>query len=146
MTARTGKPTAPQATRFWKAFGWGVHGLFAVTVYYLFFFLKGPDVAPATSSSTDAEFVDAGLALQFAVFHSALLLPSTRSRLTRSIPSPAYGVFFCLCTCVSLLVTIGYWRPYGGAVWQLSAWRKLRCKPPSTSRGFCCFTACGFPA
>lgn len=120
MTAAIRKQTTPQATPFWKGFGWAVHGLFAVTVYYLFFFLKGPDVAPETSSSATDALVDAGLALQFAVFHSALLLPSTRARLTRRIPSPAYGVFFCLCTCVSLLVTIGCWRPVGGAVWQLA--------------------------
>jgi hypothetical protein len=113
------KPTIPRATWFWKAFGWATHGLFAVTVYYLFFFLKGVDVAPDAGSTTDA-LVDAALALQFSVFHSWLLLPATRSRLTRKIPSPAYGVFFCGFTCVSLLLTIACWRPWGGAVWQLS--------------------------
>jgi protein-S-isoprenylcysteine O-methyltransferase Ste14 len=110
---------APRAPRFWIAFGWAAHGLFAVTVYYLFFFLKGPDAPPAATSPRAAP-IDGLLALQFAVFHSALLLPSVRARLTRFIPSPAYGVFFCFSTCVSLLTAIACWQPWGGAVWNLT--------------------------
>jgi protein-S-isoprenylcysteine O-methyltransferase Ste14 len=110
-----------QAPRFWIVFGWSAHGLFAVTVYYLFFYLKGPNEPPDVTSLRAAA-IDVALALQFAVFHSALLLPEVRRRLTRFIPSPAYGVFFCVATCVSLLAAIFAWQPWGGVVWHLTGW------------------------
>ena len=59
------------------------------------------------------------LALQFAVIHSWFLLPSTRDRLTRFLPSPQYGCCFCVVTCCSLLLTIEAWQPVSGGLWQL---------------------------
>lgn len=113
------KSVASQASIAWNAFGWATHALFGVTVYYLFLFLKGVD-APSAAEERWAFVVDVALALQFSVVHSVLLLPSVRKRLTRHIPQPAYGLFFCVCTCVTLLIAILGWRPYGGAIWQLS--------------------------
>ena len=104
---------------FWIAFGWATHALFVVTVYYLFGYLKGPESPPGEFSAR-AVIVDAVLAIQFAIFHSLLLLPSVRNKLTKVVPNPAYGVFFCFCTCLSLLTTIHFWQPCGGAVWHLS--------------------------
>ncbi|HEY1785605.1 MAG TPA: hypothetical protein VGG30_08660, partial [Pirellulales bacterium] len=98
--------------QFWTAFGWIVHGLFAVTVYYLFWYLRGAE-RPAATTSASALVIDALLAGQFAVLHSALLLPRVRTMLTRWIPSAAYGVFYCAATCVTLLVVIGGWQPCG---------------------------------
>ena len=118
MTQRIAQPSIPPATRFWKAFGWVAHGVFAVMVYYLFYFLKGPDVSPSGGTPFDG-LIDAALALQFAVPHSWLLLPSTRKQLCRVVPTPAYGVFFSLLTCASLLLTIAAWRPWGGVLWEL---------------------------
>jgi methanethiol S-methyltransferase len=103
---------------FWKAFGLIVHGFFAVTVYYLFWFLRGVD-QPAPTTTTKALVIDALVAGQFAIFHSALLLPATRTLLTRSIPAAAYGVCYCAATCVSLLVVIGSWQPCGNPVWNV---------------------------
>lgn len=115
----------PSAPRGWVAFGWLTHALFGVTVVFLYRFLRGVDVPPNDAANLRTPLFDAALALQFAVGHSLLLLPSVRQRLTRFVPSPAYGVFFCCCTCLSLLVTITAWRPWGGAVWQLAGWPRV---------------------
>ncbi|HEY4311415.1 MAG TPA: hypothetical protein VGN12_18345 [Pirellulales bacterium] len=96
-------------------FGLATHGLFAVTVYYLFWFLKG--AAPAARSSGSL-WVDVLLAAQFAIPHSILLLPAVRQRLTRSIPSAFYGCFYCVVTCVSLLVMFAAWQPHSTIIWQ----------------------------
>ena len=107
---------------FWTGFGLATHALFAVTVYYLYFYLRGDDEAlPAASAKSFAwaALVDSMLAIQFAVSHSWLLHPTTRRRFSGLVPQPAYGVFFCTSTCLSLLLTIAYWHPMGGAVWQL---------------------------
>lgn len=107
---------------FWTGFGLATHALFAVTVYYLYFYLRGDDEAlPAASGESFAwaSFIDSMLAIQFAVSHSWLLHPATRRRFSGLVPQPAYGVFFCTSTCLSLLLTIACWQPMGGAVWQL---------------------------
>ncbi len=49
------------------------------------------------------------LALQFAIVHSLLLAPSTRTRLAPWIPSAFYGCFFCAATCLQLLLAIQFW-------------------------------------
>lgn len=113
-----------KASFFWTVFGWTTHALFGVTVYYLFLFLKGVDAPPEVASAS-AVAVDALLALQFAVVHSVLLLPHVRKSLSRFVPSPAYGVLFCLITSLSLLATIWAWQPFGGAVWNLHSGSKI---------------------
>ncbi len=96
-------------------FGLATHGLFAVTVWYLYWFLKGP----ATISPTRAHLgIDALLAIQFAVPHSVLLLPAVRRRLTRTIPAAFYGCFYCLVTCLSLLLMFAGWQPSAPVIWQ----------------------------
>lgn len=107
---------------FWLWFGGATHLLFAVTVYYLYFFLLGAaetNTSVRTSVRASDVLVDSVLAVQFAVGHSWLLHPSTRKRLSRYVPTPAYGVLFCFCTCLSLLTTIALWRPIAGGVWNL---------------------------
>jgi protein-S-isoprenylcysteine O-methyltransferase Ste14 len=97
------------------AFGIGTQSLFAFTVWHLFWFLKGGEPAPGSRGSL---LVDAGLAAQFAVPHSLLLLPSGRDRLTRVIPSAFYGSFCCVVTCACLLLMFGLWQPCSGVVWR----------------------------
>ena len=92
--------------------------LFGVTVWYLFHFLKGPRFA---SGRTNGLVVDALLALQFAIIHSLLLLPSVRERLARSIPSAFYGCFYCIATCASLLVMFTGWKRSSTVIWQFSS-------------------------
>lgn len=100
------------------AVGVGTHALFALTVWYLFRFLRGWEgTAPATSA-TSALLVDAFLAVQFAVPHSALLHPAVRERLTRWIPRPFYGCLHCMVTCVSLLAAIFGWQTVPAVVWS----------------------------
>ncbi len=90
-------------------FGLGTHALFAFTVWYLFWFLKG---GASGSWSIAAAGRDALLALQFAVFHSLLLYPRVRKRLTAgTIRDAFYGCLFCVVTCFSLLLTFALWRP-----------------------------------
>ena len=60
------------------AFGIGTQILFAFTVWHLFWFLKGQEPAAGARGSL---LLDAGLAVQFAVPHSLLLLPRVRDRL-----------------------------------------------------------------
>ena len=97
------------------AFGIGTQSLFVFTVWRLFWFLKGRE--PATGSPGSL-LVDAGLAAQFAVPHSLLLLPAVRDRLTRVIPSVFYGSFYCVVTCGCLLLMFGLWQPCSGVVWR----------------------------
>jgi uncharacterized membrane protein len=115
--------TDPKMLRLWSGFGWATHGLFLVAVYFLYRFLRGYDVPPPLGSASDLA-VDVALALQFAVLHSWLLLPSVRAWLTRWIPSPGYGVFYCFATCLSLGLVIGAWRPCGNVVWNLTGFER----------------------
>ena len=102
----------------WMGFGFLVHGLFAVTVYYLFWYLRGVDL-PAPTTPPQALAIDGLLAAQFTVWHSLLLLPRVRMALTRSIPSAAYGVCYCAVTCIALLALIFAWQPCGHPLWDL---------------------------
>jgi methanethiol S-methyltransferase len=98
------------------AFGIGTQSVFALTVWHLFWFLRGGEPAAGSRGSI---LVDAGLAAQFAVPHSLLLLPSLRDRLTRWIPSAFYGSFYCVVTCACLLLMFGLWQPCSGVVWRI---------------------------
>ena len=95
--------------------GVAVHMLFAVTVWYLFWFLKG------TVQMTSQEYVwfDLALSLQFAIPHSLLLHPWTRKRVSHWIAAPFYGLFFCAVTCASLLLTIACWKTSEATLWDL---------------------------
>jgi protein-S-isoprenylcysteine O-methyltransferase Ste14 len=98
------------------AFGIGTQGLFALTVWHLFWFLKGGEPAPELQGSL---LVDAGLAVQFAAPHSLLLLPAVRERLTRVIPPAFYGSFYCVVTCACLLLMFGLWQPCSTVAWRV---------------------------
>jgi protein-S-isoprenylcysteine O-methyltransferase Ste14 len=113
------------------AFGVATHALFAVTVWQLVQFLAGhgPDVGAKFAHATTSRsiVIDASLATMFAVPHSVLLLPAVRRALTaRLIPQAFYGLFYCVVTCVVLLVTIVAWQPSNVVVWEwpapLSQW------------------------
>jgi protein-S-isoprenylcysteine O-methyltransferase Ste14 len=105
----------------WNAFGWIVHAIFVATACSVFVFLRGPDVAPDTGAAEGLGFslaIDVLVALGFAVPHSVLLRPGVRERLTKFIPAPMYGVFFCFVTCATLASVMAFWRPFGGLVWN----------------------------
>lgn len=87
-------------------FGAGTQILFLLTVRFLWSFLAGHEPR-ATAGS---EWTNVALALQFALPHSALLHPAARKRLSTWIPTPFYGCFFCVVTCVSLLLTFRFWH------------------------------------
>lgn len=96
-------------------FGLGTQVLFAATAWRLFWYLR--DGVQAASPHWLA--IDAALALQFAVSHSVLLLPSVKARITRIVPSGLYGSVFCLATCVSLGLMFCSWRVAPGSVWDV---------------------------
>lgn len=98
------------------AFGVATHLLFAATVVFLYLFLEATDRGHPAGSL----LIDIGLALQFAVIHSTLLYPTVRKRLTRFIPSPFYGCFFCTVTCLQLLLTFACWQSSPVDVWNLT--------------------------
>jgi methanethiol S-methyltransferase len=102
----------------WSAFGWIVHGLFAVMVYYLFWFLRGAD-EPAPTTTAWALAIDGLLTAQFALSHSGLLLPAVRQRLTRRMPAAVYGVFYCAVTTISMSAVIAAWQPCGDPLWNV---------------------------
>lgn len=109
--------------RFGIVVGVGTHVLFAWTVCRLFLFLHGSShgllAAFGAESFLPWYIWDFLLALQFVVPHSWLLLPATRKRLERWIPSEFYGCLFCVVTCICLLITIEFWQPRAAAVWRL---------------------------
>lgn len=97
------------------AFGCATQVLFIITVWHLYWFLQ--DGKPAAGDSS--LLWDVALAMQFAVPHSILLLPSVKKRLTKCVAPAFYGLMFCWVTCVSLLVVIGYWEGHGYELWHL---------------------------
>jgi protein-S-isoprenylcysteine O-methyltransferase Ste14 len=107
---------------FWIGFGLFAQVLFAATVCRLFPFLQGsnPGLLAAHGNLLPAPYaVNAVLAVQFAILHSWLLLPTTRRRLEGYILGPLYGCFFCFATCISLLLTIELWQPTEPVLWHL---------------------------
>ncbi len=102
-------------------FGLGTHALFAFTVWYLFWFLRGGRSGPGSAGGL---WKDGLLATQFALAHSWLLLPSVRRKLTRYVRDAFYGCLFCTVTCASLLLVFAWWEP-GPVVFRLegtAAW------------------------
>ena len=104
------------------AFGLVTHGLFACTVWHLFWFLKGAAVAHGGEPRWQAILADAALATAFAAPHSLLLVPAVRRRIVAAgVPGPLYGCFFCTISCLTLLATILSWRPIDLVVWRWPA-------------------------
>ncbi len=104
----------------WTALGFFTQVAFAVTAATLVVWLSGL-LHPPGSCSPGACAQDILLAVQFGVLHSVLLLPRVRQRLTQYVPGPLYGCFFCAATCISLLVTLLYWRSFGPVFWDVHA-------------------------
>ncbi|MCA9035476.1 MAG: hypothetical protein KDA91_10105 [Planctomycetaceae bacterium] len=96
--------------------GVGTQAVFALTVVYLFSFLR----FGAFRDSSHWVLTDALLALQFAIPHSILLHPFTRNRLRKWISPEFYGAFFCLATCASLMLMFGFWKSTPHLIWDLS--------------------------
>lgn len=109
---------------FWLAFGAATQAFFALTVARLFPFLRGGGrfeglLATDPGGSAAWPVVDGLLAVQFAVVHSALLLPRVRRAMAERVPSALYGCIFCAATCACLLLAMEAWEPSLGAVWSL---------------------------
>jgi protein-S-isoprenylcysteine O-methyltransferase Ste14 len=96
------------------AFGVATQGLFLVTLPPLYRFLRN-EYAAAPAGSL---WIDAAAALLFAVPHSILLHPSPRKRITQWLPSPFYGLVFCIATCASLWLIFAVWHGSPVVVWQ----------------------------
>ncbi len=94
------------------ASGVATHAIFAVTVYFLFQFLHAPQAASGPL------WIDAALALQFCLPHSLLLHPRVRSRIEPFIGAAFYGLFFCVITCLHLLLIFRFWQSSPQMVWQ----------------------------
>jgi protein-S-isoprenylcysteine O-methyltransferase Ste14 len=105
-------------------FGLCTQLFFGVTVWFLFWFLKGEPASSRADFDWQATslVIDTVLAVQFGVIHSALLHPAVRKRTAGWVSSAFYGCFFCAATCVSLLATIAAWRPVGPVLVELAGW------------------------
>jgi isoprenylcysteine carboxyl methyltransferase (ICMT) family protein YpbQ len=117
------------ATRSWKAwllraggisFGVMTQLFFVTTVYYLFLFLRDLPGRPAGRWVA----VDCVLALQFVFVHSMLLLPRSRSLLSRIVPSQLYGSLFSVATCLGLWLMFSNWQSSPILVWSFSGFRR----------------------
>ena len=98
------------------------HAALAVTVWLLFPFLQGLAPPPAEATSPVWWLIDGLLVLQFCLPHSLLLAPPVRDRLDRWLPSALHGCFFCLTTCLSLLLLVALWQRTPFVVWRLDGW------------------------
>jgi len=96
-------------------FGFGNQILFLITVWYLFWFLRDG----AFNTNHDFWILnDLALTIVFAVLHSLMLAPSTRSKLKAIIPNAFYGSFFSLVTCICLLALFFGWRTSPIMLWN----------------------------
>ncbi len=97
-------------------FGLFVQGLFLVTVWQLFWFLRDG----SNRVTAGGLWLDALLALQFAVVHSVLLWPPVRRRLGVWISPAFYGSVSCLATCVGLLILFADWSSSSWSLWDVN--------------------------
>lgn len=113
--------------------GFGVltQALFLATLLPLYRFLRN-DSAAAPEGSL---WIDAALALGFAIPHSILLYPPSRKFITRWLPSELYGCLFCMATCVSLLLQFSLWRGSQTVLWS---WPKS-VQPAIHAAFLCCW-------
>ncbi len=95
--------------------------LFLVTIWFLFWFLQGSTPRPRHGRL----WVDALLAMQFAVPHSLLLWPPVRQFLGKWIAREFYALFYCTVTCAGLLITIAFWQSSDVVIWQLQGVPKV---------------------
>ena len=136
-------------------FGLATHLLFAFTVWHLIWFLAGhapTEISPEGGiAGVSGSFgkpllqtlgLDALLAIIFAVPHSLLLLPPVRRWLTGcGIDSAMYGCFYCVVTCIVLLITILCWQPSDLIVWAGLAHSDRGSLRRSSAPGACCSPA-----
>ncbi len=101
------------------AFGFGNQVLFLITVWFLFWFMRDGAI-----SDQHGHWIvrDCGLALFFAVSHSAMLFPASRKKLSRWISHAFYDSVFCVVTCLSLLLLFFGWRTSETVLWEASGW------------------------
>jgi protein-S-isoprenylcysteine O-methyltransferase Ste14 len=118
---------------FWIGFGAIAQLLFAFTVPQLFLLLyRGggdllglePAVWRRTEPSVSAGgfLLDLVLLAQFGIWHSLLLLPGTRRRLERWVPSELYGSLYTVVATTSLLLVCWSWQPLAGVVYAADGW------------------------
>jgi protein-S-isoprenylcysteine O-methyltransferase Ste14 len=102
------------------AFGVGTQLVFAVTVYFLFFYLQDG----SANRGRQWLAVDILLALQFAILHSLLLLPAARSAISKLMPGQFHGILFCATTCLCLWMIFLFWRGSPIVIWDVTGLAK----------------------
>src|SRR5262249_19547240 len=96
------------------AAGVGTQLVFAVTVYFLFFYLQDG----SANRGRHWLAVDILLSLQFAILHSLLLLPAARSAISKLMPGQFHGILFCATTCLCLWMIFVFWRGSATVIWD----------------------------
>ncbi len=102
-------------------FGLATQVFFLATVCFLFLFLRDGSERPAANWFV----VDCLMTVQFAVVHSLLLLPRSRSLLARYLPTQLYGSLFSVATCIGLWLMFHYWRTSAVVIWDASGWGRI---------------------
>lgn len=101
-------------------FGVGTQLMFALTVLYLFLFLR-------YCAGTEYQgwwWSDFLMAAGFAVPHSILLAPPVQKWMRGWLPAGLLGCLHCSITCVSLLLMFRFWGSSGIVLWETSGWLK----------------------
>ena len=97
---------------------------FAVVVVWTVAFLAGVAVpitvdAPVRSAPGPSIAIDVGLALVFAVQHSAMARSPVKRALRRWIPPDLERAVFVMATVVCLTLLLMLWQPVAGWVWEV---------------------------
>jgi protein-S-isoprenylcysteine O-methyltransferase Ste14 len=102
-------------------FGLATQIVFLATVPFLYLYLRYGE----GRTSTHWLAIDIGLAAQFAVVHSLLLLQWVRTAITRYLPSQLYGSLFAVTTCITLWVIFCFWQSSSTVFWDATGFERF---------------------
>lgn len=102
--------------------GLGTQAFFLFTVWRLFWFLKESEPTSVSQQGLlwNTLWIDVLLAVQFAIPHSLMLIPTVRKYLSRWISRDFFPLFYCNITCVNLLLMFIFWRTSNLIVWEFT--------------------------
>ena len=106
------------------AYGVLSYALFFGVFSYAILFIGNIGVTPSldsvgTGSAGTALLIDIGLLAAFALQHSIMARPGFKRLWTRIIPKPMERSTFVLAASLLLGVTVYFWQPLGGVIWQV---------------------------
>jgi len=107
-------------------YGVASYAVFFATFVYAIGFIgniavpKAIDSAPTLPLGTSL-LIDLGLLGLFAIQHSGMARPAFKRWLTRFVPQAAERSTYVLASSLSLVLTMWFWAPLGGVVWNATS-------------------------